>query len=178
MILDHARLDSPLGPLLLYARDGALCGLGFGEEAPALEGWLRRRFGEVELRPRRDPHGLATALRSYFAGRLDAIDVLGVDPGGTAFQRTVWDELRRIPCGRTVSYSGLAARIGSPRAVRAVGLANGRNPVAIVVPCHRVIAADGSLHGYGGGLDRKRWLLEHEGVRLAERPRQRALPLG
>ena len=86
---------------------------------------------------------------------------------GTPFQRAVWAALRRIPAGETLSYGQLAAQIGKPKAVRAVGLANGSNPVGVVVPCHRVIGADGSLTGYGGGLPRKLWLLEHEGARLA-----------
>ena len=102
-------------------------------------------------------------LQRYFAGELAAIDTLPVQTGGTAFQREVWRALREIPCGGTVSYAELAERIGRPTAVRAVGLANGSNPVGIVVPCHRVIGANGSLTGYGGGIERKRWLLEHEG---------------
>ena len=108
----------------------------------------------------------SSALRAYLAGRLDALDALPVDAGGTPFQRECWAALRTIPAGTTWSYRQLAAAIGRPAAVRAVGLANGANPVGIVVPCHRVIGADGSLTGYGGGLERKRWLLEHEGVLL------------
>jgi methylated-DNA-[protein]-cysteine S-methyltransferase len=102
------------------------------------------------------------ALRSYFAGDIRAIEDLETCTAGTPFQRAVWSALRRIPRGRTVSYSALAADIGRPSAVRAVGLANGANPIAVVVPCHRVIGADGTLTGYGGGLDRKRWLIDHE----------------
>ena len=105
-------------------------------------------------------------MQAYFAGELDAIENLPVETGGTAFQRQVWAALRQIPRGQTESYGELAARIGRPRAVRAVGLANGANPVGIVVPCHRVIGANGTMTGYGGGVDRKRWLLEHEGARL------------
>ena len=114
------------------------------------------------LTPRRNPGGLSTAMRAYFAGDLAVIDTLKVDTGGTDFQRAVWRQLRRIPCGKTISYAELARRIGKPKAVRAVGLANGSNPISIVVPCHRVIGTDGSLTGYGGGLHRKQWLLEHE----------------
>ncbi len=102
------------------------------------------------------------ALRAYFAGDLTAIDNLPVETAGTLFQRLVWRALREIPCGQTISYAQLAQRIGRPAAARAVGLANGANPVSIVVPCHRVIGASGSLTGYGGGLERKRWLLTHE----------------
>jgi methylated-DNA-[protein]-cysteine S-methyltransferase len=99
---------------------------------------------------------------AYFSGELTAIDTLPVATGGTEFQRLVWSELRRIPCGASISYSELARRIGRPAAVRAVGLANGANPIGIVVPCHRVIGANGTLTGYGGGIERKRWLLAHE----------------
>jgi methylated-DNA-[protein]-cysteine S-methyltransferase len=104
------------------------------------------------------------ALEAYFGGDLHAIDAIAVRMAGTAFQREVWTALRTIPVGHTISYGALAAQIGRPRAVRAVGLANGANPIGIVVPCHRVIGADASLTGYGGGIDRKRWLLEHEGA--------------
>jgi methylated-DNA-[protein]-cysteine S-methyltransferase len=103
-------------------------------------------------------------LSAYFAGHVESIDTLAIATGGTTFQRRVWSALRAIPAGRTVSYQALAAAIGHPRAVRAVGAANGANPIGIVVPCHRVVGTDGSLTGYGGGLDRKRWLLSHEGV--------------
>jgi methylated-DNA-[protein]-cysteine S-methyltransferase len=102
------------------------------------------------------------------AGDLLAIDRVPVRTGGTAFQREVWAALRTIPAGKTISYGMLAARLNRSKAVRAVGAANGANPVGVVVPCHRVIGADASLTGYGGGLERKRWLLEHEGVRLSE----------
>ncbi|MBV9266742.1 MAG: methylated-DNA--[protein]-cysteine S-methyltransferase, partial [Acidobacteriaceae bacterium] len=102
------------------------------------------------------------AVSRYFSGELEAINALPVRTAGTPFQREVWRTLREIPCGTTISYAQLAVRIGRPSAVRAVGLANGSNPIAIVVPCHRVIGSDGSLSGYGGGIERKRWLLEHE----------------
>jgi methylated-DNA-[protein]-cysteine S-methyltransferase len=101
-------------------------------------------------------------MRAYFAGNLTAIDDLPVATGGTDFQRQVWRALRQIPCGETISYGELARRIDRPAAVRAVGLANGSNPISVVVPCHRVIGSDGSLTGYGGGIERKRWLLTHE----------------
>ncbi len=124
---------------------------------------LRARYGEgVAFAPRGDPLGLAGRVRAYFEGDLLALAAVPVDGGGTPFQRRVWAALRDIPAGATESYSALAARIGMPRAARAVGLANGRNPVAIAVPCHRVVGADGSLTGYAGGLQRKRWLLDHE----------------
>ena len=105
-------------------------------------------------------------MEAYFAGNLAAIDEIRVETGGTPFQREVWAALRTIPAGTTLSYSALAVQIGRPKAVRAVGLANGANPISIVVPCHRVIGANNSLTGYGGGMQRKRWLLAHEGFLL------------
>jgi len=104
-------------------------------------------------------------MRDYFKGDIGAIDRLPVDDAvGTPFQKSVWRALRKIKSGKTISYAELARRIGKPKAVRAAGLANGQNPISIVVPCHRVIGSDGSLTGYGGGLERKEWLLRHEGV--------------
>jgi methylated-DNA-[protein]-cysteine S-methyltransferase len=176
-VLEIAEIASPIGRLLLLGREGALCGVGLGNRPEWARDEAERRFGDVEFRPARDPAGAVSALRRYFSGDLSALDALRVDPGGTPFQRRVWSALREIPAGQTRAYSYIARAIGAPDAVRAVGAANGANPVAIVIPCHRVIGADGSLVGYGGGLDRKRWLLAHEGARLpAERPRQKALP--
>ncbi len=125
---------------------------------------LKRHYGESEIRlhSARQDSQARHALAAYFEGELDAIDALPTATAGTDFQRQVWAALRLIPTGLTVSYGRLAAKLGRPAAVRAVGLANGANPIAIVVPCHRVIGADASLTGYGGGLDRKRWLLAHE----------------
>lgn len=113
-----------------------------------------------------EPSRPARALERYFAGDLGALDTLPVASSGTGFQRGVWRALRDIPAGTTITYGELARRVGRPTAFRAVGLANGANPIGIVVPCHRVIGRDGSLTGYGGGLERKRWLLTHEGARL------------
>jgi methylated-DNA-[protein]-cysteine S-methyltransferase len=118
---------------------------------------------------------VAARLDRYFAGELTALDAIGVDPGGTPFQNRVWLKLREIPVGRTWSYADLARAVGRPRAVRAVGAANGANPIALVLPCHRVIGSDGSLTGYGGGLARKRWLLAHEGALREQRPLPLAL---
>jgi methylated-DNA-[protein]-cysteine S-methyltransferase len=127
---------------LHYARDGA----------------------DFVIKSRKAPAAIRKALAGYFAGDLTAIDVVPVATSGTSFQREVWAALRRIQPGTTLSYGALARGLGRPKSVRAVGLANGANPVAIVVPCHRVIGADASLTGYGGGIDRKRWLLTHEGA--------------
>jgi methylated-DNA-[protein]-cysteine S-methyltransferase len=118
--------------------------------------------GGYALTPKRDPFGLTTRLAAYFAGDIHAIDDIPTATAGTVFQREVWRALRDIPAAETISYGQLAQRIGRPRAVRAVGLANGSNPIGVVVPCHRVIGANGSLTGYGGGLHRKEWLLAHE----------------
>jgi methylated-DNA-[protein]-cysteine S-methyltransferase len=149
------RIETPVGALrLLVTPAGALRQLGWFDEKAVPAG--------VELVDERDPFGVSSALREYFAGRVEAIDRLRVDGQGTAFQCRVWRALREIPAGTTASYAEIAVRIGSPRAVRAVGGANHVNPIGIVVPCHRVIGKDGSLTGYAGGLERKRWLLSHE----------------
>lgn len=152
---------------------GRLKALEFDDHRDRLETLLRRYQGSkvdfVEMP--RAPDAVTTALDRYFAGDLAAIDTLETDPGGTPFQRECWAALRQIPAGETRSYSEQAESIGRPNATRAVGLANGANPIAIVVPCHRVVGADGSLTGYGGGLERKRWLLAHEGARLASAQR-------
>lgn len=127
---------------------------------------VSRGAGSVTLIDRRSASSARRALEAYLSGDLTAIDSVPVETGGTPFQRGTWAALRRIPAGQTKSYGALAADLGRPRAVRAVGLANGANPIGIVVPCHRVIGADRSLTGYGGGLDRKRWLLAHESAKL------------
>jgi len=162
MTLEVAEFRSPIGALVVAARDGRLCALEFAARWPRRQRALARRFGPVTVQRVPDPAGAVTALQSYFAGARDALARVPVDPGGTEFQRRVWAALVRIPPGRTLSYRELAAAIGAPTAVRAVGAANGANPVALVIPCHRVIAADGTLGGYAGGLRRKRWLLAHE----------------
>lgn len=159
-----ARIGSPIGEIAIACTGEILVALEFVDAGDRFARSLRRRFGVTELVARRDPLGVATSLARYFKGRLDAIDDLPADPGGTPFQRRVWSALRAIRCGTTSSYGALAAALGQPTATRAVGLANGANPIAIVVPCHRLIGSDGSLTGYGGGIDRKRWLLAHEGV--------------
>jgi len=154
-------VDSPIGPLTLADRAERLCLLHFGADGGAIDTTLARWY-PGEPRARRPIPRLREALSRYFAGELAAIDGIAVELNGTEFQKRVWQALRRIPSGTTLSYAELARRIGDPAAVRAVGTANGANPVALVVPCHRVIGSDGSLTGYGGGLERKRWLLDHE----------------
>ncbi|MGW1557161.1 methylated-DNA--[protein]-cysteine S-methyltransferase [Streptomyces sp. NPDC002144] len=151
----HTVISSPYGPLTLVAEDGVLCGLYMTDQ--------RHRPAEETFGDRDDsPFGEAEEqLTAYFDGELKEF-TLELRLNGTPFQRTVWDQLRRIPYGETRSYGQLAAALGSPAASRAVGLANGKNPVGIIVPCHRVVGADGSLTGYGGGLPRKQRLLDFE----------------
>jgi methylated-DNA-[protein]-cysteine S-methyltransferase len=159
------RVLTPIGTMIIAADpDGKLRVALFAEDEEIVRHYLRLQCGapEFTFEATANPHGLSTAIRRYFAGELDAIDHIHVETGGTAFQRKVWLALRGIPCGATTSYGRLAREIGHPAAVRAVGTANGANPVAVVLPCHRVIGADGSLTGYGGGIERKRWLLDHE----------------
>jgi len=165
----YDEIETPLGRLtLLTDEQGRLRLLGWHEGHERMGRGLQAYAGAQGALQRVDnPHGLSAALRAYFAGQLDAIDALPVFGEGTEFQRRVWSALREIPCGETWSYSQLARRIGNAAAVRAVGLANGANPIGIVVPCHRVIGADGTLTGYGGGLERKRWLLQHEGAAVS-----------
>jgi len=164
---DGFRLESPIGELVGYVREGALCALDFGDRDDGNRALLERRFGAIDMHEGAGAREARRRLEAYLGGDLEALDAIAVDPGGTEFQAKVWAALRRIPPGRTVSYSELAAAVGSPSAVRAVGTANGQNPVAVVIPCHRVVRSDGTLGGYGGGLDRKRWLLDHEKARLA-----------
>lgn len=172
MQLTIGRLTSPIGALLLVSDDGdALRALDFDDCEARLHRLLRLHYGRYALAPRASPDAISRPLAAYFDGDLEAIEAIPVATGGTAFQRRVWTALRRLPPGSTSSYGALAGSLGQPAASRAVGLANGANPVAIVVPCHRVVGGNGALTGYGGGLDRKRWLLEHEGVRT--RPARR-----
>src|SRR5437773_135061 len=153
-------------------RAGRLWALDFAESWPRRRAALGRRFPRVELRAAADPAGLVTRLERYFAGDIAALARIPVDLEGTPFQRRVWNALRQIPPGRTASYGELARAVGAPGAARAVGAANRSNPVAIVIPCHRVIGADGCLTGYAGGLGRKQWLLAHESARRSPSDRR------
>jgi methylated-DNA-[protein]-cysteine S-methyltransferase len=161
------RVPTAIGVMLLVSDNRDVLRALTWEDA---ETYLRQRLQQdsevagLTLSERPSASDARRALEAYFDGDLFAIDRIPVETGGTRFQRDVWAALRTIPAGQTLSYSALASRIGRPKAVRAVGLANGANPIGIVIPCHRVIGADASLTGYGGGLDRKRWLLEHEGA--------------
>jgi methylated-DNA-[protein]-cysteine S-methyltransferase len=167
------RIDTPIGEMIIIAdRDGNLRAVDWTDHDPRLENFLRLHYGKdgYTLTPAKNPGGLSEAIRNYFNGDLTAIDKLPTKTNGTPFQRQVWQALREIPLGTTISYGELAKRIGRPTAVRAVGLANGSNPVGVIVPCHRVIGSNGSLTGYGGGMERKRWLLEHESARTPSIP--------
>ena len=145
-------VDTPIGPLLATGDDHALTGLWFDRD-PASR-WQRDDDGGVFA-------ALHHQLGAYFAGDLREFD-LPLAPAGTPWQRAVWDALQEVPYGTTLSYGELAARIGRPTASRAVGAANGRNPITVIVPCHRLIGSSGALTGYAGGLERKAWLLQHE----------------
>jgi len=163
LTLWYDTLETPMGPLLIVADPtGHLRALDWVDHQARLQRLLALRWGPVSLAPKPDPHGFSRAIAAYFAGELTAIDALPVATGGTPFQQEVWRALRDIPCGQTISYGELARRIGRPKAVRAVGLANGANAIGVVVPCHRVIGSNGALTGYGSGLPRKQWLLAHE----------------
>jgi len=148
-------LPSPIGEIVVWGEDGVLSGLSFTDSGKA------SAVGQSWQRDDTAFNDAAEQLRAYFAGTLTAFEVR-LEPRGTAFQRRVWNALTDIPYGTITTYGRLASGLGDPKATRAVGLANGRNPIAIVIPCHRVIGADGSLTGYGGGMHRKQWLLAHE----------------
>lgn len=160
------RIQTPIGDMILVARDGALLFLEFEDATGRVEREMRQRFKSRELQQAENPFGLSQIMHDYFAGNIHAIDTILTDGGGTAFEKQVWAELRKIPCGTMVSYGSIARKLGDINHSRAVGTANGKNPIAIVVPCHRVIGADGSMTGYGGGTKRKEWLLRHEGALL------------
>jgi methylated-DNA-[protein]-cysteine S-methyltransferase len=163
--LEH--VATPVGAMLVVSDDEErLRALDWEDYEPRMHHLLRLHYGAdaVALSPRRSASGPRRALEAYLAGDLRAIDAIAVETRGTDFQRKVWAALRRIPPGETLSYGVMAGRIGRAKAVRAVGAANGANPVSVVVPCHRVVGHDRSLTGYGGGLQRKSWLLKHEGA--------------
>jgi len=181
--LEH--IETPTGCVQVVTdHQGRLRAVEWRDHEHRLHELLRRHYGAVRLCEAPVRSTASRALEAYFAGDTGCLAELPTATNGTGFQRMVWDALRRIPVGQTISYGALAAQLGRPAATRAVGLANGANPISIVVPCHRVIGADGTLTGFGGGLERKRWLLAHEsapgalwiaaarhtGPRAAERP--------
>lgn len=157
------RVKTPIGTALVVTDEvGVLRAFNWTDYEPHMLRWVGRRYPKAAVREGRGP--LAATLDAYFAGDSDVLLKAPWTGAGTPFQQQVWNALCAIPAGTTLSYGALAARIGRPTAVRAVGLANGSNPVALFVPCHRVIGSNGALTGYGGGLHRKRWLLRHEGA--------------
>jgi methylated-DNA-[protein]-cysteine S-methyltransferase len=170
------RLATPIGEALIITDEaGYLRAFDWADCEAGMVRLLRLHYGSLVPEPGAAPGRVMQLLRSYFEGDLSCLRAIDWRTGGTPFQRAVWTALTTIAPGKTLSYSALAAQLGRPQSVRAVGTANGSNPISVVVPCHRVIGADGSLTGYGGGIERKRWLLRHEGaafrdtaVRLAD----------
>lgn len=164
LFLDRA--PSPIGEMLLVSdTQGRLRAADFHDHEPRMLRLLRLHYGAVRLEPNAAPTATRSALAAYFDGDLAALATIRWTTGGTAFQQAVWRALGDVAPGTTMTYAALAARIGKPAAVRAVGAANGANPLSIVVPCHRLVGANGALTGYGGGVERKAWLLAHEGAR-------------
>jgi len=168
-ILTLERLETPIGEALVVTDEtGRLRAFNWRDYEARMRAWIARHYPKSGLVDGRSPEPVRSALIAYFKGDAKALDGLPCRASGTAFQLKVWETLCSIPPGETLSYAALAERIGKPSAVRAVGLANGANPISLVVPCHRVIGANGTLTGYGGGLPRKRWLLAHEGAGFKE----------
>ncbi|NDJ15960.1 methylated-DNA--[protein]-cysteine S-methyltransferase [Myxacorys almedinensis] len=158
------QIPSALGQILVVSDGESLCAVDFSDYEARMRQRLEQRFGHVRLVPTSNPQGIGDALQSYLKGNVSSLDELPVSLGGTPFQQQVWLALRTIPVGHVWTYGQLAHQIGRPTAYRAVGMTNALNPIAIVLPCHRVIGANQTLTGYAGGLERKRWLLHHEGV--------------
>lgn len=164
MLLHYDEFQSPIGRILFASDSEAICALDFSGYETRMQSLLAKRYGASEFRRGSDPLDLGKALRDYFSGDLHAFDSTPVRTNGTPFQELVWKALRTVPAGSTWTYGQLALALNRPTSARAVGHANSLNPVAIIVPCHRVIGASSSLTGYAGGLERKQWLLHHEGV--------------
>lgn len=166
MDLYQAEFESPIGVVYVVSDGANVRAVDFEDYEDRLQRLLSRHYGRYTLHAPRERSEAVSRLAQYFVGDLRAIDKIAVATSGTAFQQRVWAALRAIPAGTTVSYGAIAHRIGQPTACRAVGLANGSNPIGIIVPCHRLIGANSTLTGYGGGIERKQWLLRHEGVEL------------
>ena len=161
------RLETPIGPALVVTdAAGALRAFDWEDHAERVTELLRLQYGTAELKEARAPKAIRSALTDYFGGELDSLKRIEWRIAGTPFQRKVWTALPEISAGTTMTYGALAAKLGAPNAMRAVGHANGSNPISVVIPCHRLIGANGALVKYGSGLARKRWLLTHEGVKL------------
>ncbi|MBW4642238.1 MAG: methylated-DNA--[protein]-cysteine S-methyltransferase [Goleter apudmare HA4340-LM2] len=160
------KINSDIGTIVIISDGEKLCAVDFADYEPRMLRLLEKAYGNFHLQDVKNPQGFSSKIQAYFNGDRTSLDNIPVNTGGTAFQQQVWLALRTIPWGYTISYGELAVKIGKPTAARAVGLANSLNPVAIVLPCHRVIGSNSALTGYAGGLERKRWLLEHEGVKV------------
>ena len=173
MKLKVERIESPVGTFWAASNSTRICSLGFSEGEKRLRAGLVRRFGSVEFLEDEGVSELRLALGAYFSGKWDSLGELPLNLGGTAFQLRVWEQLRLIPVGETRSYKNIAQELDCEGGERAVGGANGANPVALLVPCHRVIAHDGKLGGYGWGIARKEWFLHHEGSCVGEVERGR-----
>ena len=175
LLLD--RLATPIGVALVATDEvGRLRAFDWADREADMVRLLRLHYGALSPEPGDAPERVRRPLRDYFEGHLERLAAVEWCTAGTPFQRAVWIALTAVMPGETLSYAALAVRLGRPRAVRAVASANGANPVSVVVPCHRVIGTDGSLTGYGGGLERKRWLLQHEGAAFRDRTTTRDTP--
>jgi methylated-DNA-[protein]-cysteine S-methyltransferase len=161
------RIHSEIGIVFIVSDGTSLCAIDFINYEHRMRKLLSQRYDGYELVEKSNPQGFSDRLRAYFDRDFTAFNDLPVNPGGTAFQQQVWQALRAIPVGKTWTYGELAQHLGKPTASRAVGMANSLNPISIVLPCHRVVGANGKLTGYAGGLDRKRWLLDHETMQMA-----------
>ena len=166
MELFFDRIESEIGEIVVVTDGESLVALDYADYEPRMRKLLAARYGDFELTQRDNPGGISEKVRAYLAGDFHSLDDIPVSTGGTPFQQEVWRALRTIPVGTFVSYKELAYKVGRPTAYRAVGMTNSLNPVAIVLPCHRVVGANAALTGYAGGLERKRWLLRHEGAAL------------
>lgn len=169
--LSRIATGHPIGPILVVSDGDSLVALDFDSPDGRLRQILRPRYGsDIVFEDIDCPVSIAAPIGAYLDGDLAAIAEISVDTGGTAFQKQVWKALRDIPAGNRLSYGGMAALLGRANAPRAVGSANALNPVSIVIPCHRLVGSNGALTGYGGGIERKRWLLNHERASLQGRP--------
>ncbi len=162
MVFQLQEVPSPIGTLFVVTEGETLRAVDFQDGRSRLNRLLERHYGTVELEVGDQPSEVARRISAYFEGDIESLESIVVATNGSSFQKAVWDLLRSVPAGETVSYGWIANRLGNPNASRAVGLANGSNPISIVVPCHRVIGANRKLTGYAGGLARKQWLLDFE----------------
>ncbi|BAY14631.1 O-6-alkylguanine-DNA/cysteine-protein methyltransferase [Anabaenopsis circularis NIES-21] len=162
------KINSAIGTILIVTDGEKLCALDFADYEPRMLKLLKKRYGSFDFQYVKNPQGFSNQIQAYFDGDRTSLNNIPISTGGTVFQQQVWLALRTIPWGKTISYTELAVRIGKPKAYRAVGMANSLNPIALVLPCHRVVGANATLTGYAGGLERKRWLLNHEDGELPQ----------